>query len=123
MGFGKGVGDELTGETNADFQGIGTGMGEHPVIKSAAAAETSAVAVEGEAGAKESVDPVHRNLRQVGQGFLNAKCTRFEIKVGIFHGMEVQGIANDFWIEPAAVRVLRDEIRQIGFVRAARQTR
>ena len=54
--FRAGVRNDLIGIADADFQGIGSCVGEHAVVVAFAATESAAVWVEGEAWAEKGVD-------------------------------------------------------------------
>ena len=73
VGLREGVGDDLGIEADAGLEGVRAGLGEHPVIETAAAPEATAVEIEGEAGAEKGIDFVDRNLRSIGGGFENAE--------------------------------------------------
>ncbi len=64
VGFWKRVLDDLVWKTNANFQDPGPGFGKHPVIESAAAAETPAARVERKSGAEKRIDSADRLRRQ-----------------------------------------------------------
>ena len=69
----KGVGDDLGIEADAGLEGVRAGLGEHPVIETAAAAEAAAGPVEGEAGAEKGIDFLDGDLMSIGGGFENAE--------------------------------------------------
>lgn len=111
----EGVGHELVGKTNAEFQGVRAGGCEQSVIETAAAAETPAACVESQAGAEEGVDPRHIHFRQGGGGLADAEGARDEIEPGISHGMKHQRVTGHAGKHPEVVRMAGDELREIDF--------
>lgn len=91
MGFLERVRYDLERVTDADFQGIGTDVREHPVIIPASASQTSAVQVERKSRADESIDLSNRNLSGASSWFENA----METGLQTFTAMKRQGIAAD----------------------------
>jgi hypothetical protein len=94
--LGEGVGDDLKWETDADFEGVGSGLGEQAVVESAAAAEAVAASVEGEAGADKGVDLMERGFRRVCGGLEDGVGTGMEAVAR----MEGEVVAVDFRIDP-----------------------
>ena len=73
VGLREGVGDDLGIEADAGLEGVRAGLGEHPVIETAAAPEATAVEIEGEAGAEKGIDFLDWDLRGIGGRFENAE--------------------------------------------------
>ena len=115
VGFWKCVIDQLPGEADADFEGVGAGGGEQAVVEPSAAAEASAARVEGEAGAQERVDVFDGGLWQVGGRFADAERAKVELFRRIGHDAEYQVVAVDLRIDPAPFRVLGHQFRHVGF--------
>lgn len=113
--FGKGVRDELAGETNADSEGARSGGGEHAVVEAASAPEASARGIEGEAGAEEGVDFRCGDHGQGVDGFEDSEAAGTEFGGGILNRVEAEGFADDLWKEPATLGMAGDERPQIGF--------
>jgi hypothetical protein len=111
--FREGVGDDLEWETDADFESVGAGLGEQAVVKPAATAEAVAAAVEGEAGADESVDFVERHFRR--------SVSRFEDAVGpgleSVAWMKGEVVAVDFRIDPVQLGMMLAEEGEINLAR------
>jgi hypothetical protein len=105
----KRVRDHLKGKADADFKGIGAGLGEEAVVESAAATEAAAAGVEGEAGAEEGVDFLNRNLGAGGGGFEDAVASGTEIAAGV----EGEVVADDSRIDPGEVGAGEDGGGQI----------
>jgi len=109
VGFGEGVGYALEGETDADFQRIGAGLGEQAVVKPAAAAEAVVVIVEGEAGTDKGVDFAQRDFRGTGGGFENAEGAGNQVVTG----MKTEVVADDFREQPGEPGVVGQNSREI----------
>ena len=117
MRLGEGVGDELPGETNADFQSAGAGGRQDAVVEAFAAAEASAAGIEGEPRTEERVDLAGGNFRQGGGGFGDAEVSGEQVGLRIFHRVEDELIAEDAWVGPADFGVAGDEFQQGNFAR------
>ena len=105
VGFGKGVRNDLAGETDADFERIGADVREHPVVEPAAASETAALKIECESGADERVDVGDRHFVGPVGRFEDAEAAGLEF----FAGMKGQVVAADFWENPGGGWVLRGD--------------
>lgn len=81
--LGKGVGHDLFRGADADFQGVGAGVGEDAVVVALAAAEAGAGFIESEAGAEEDVDFGGRDFREGGGGFADGEISGKEVGGGL----------------------------------------
>lgn len=99
------------GEADSDFEGIGSGLSEYSIIKSAAATEPSAAGIEGETGANEGVDLGNGDGGGVGDGFEDPECAGEELAAEV--KAELAGV--DFREEPAYVGALARQGREIDF--------
>jgi len=114
--LGKRIRNELFREADADFQSVRPGLFEDPVVISLAAAEPSAVVVEGESGADEGVDRGGWDFREGGEGFEDGEISGKEIGGGILDLMEFQVVSfDDAGVCPADFGVMGDEIREVDF--------
>ena len=112
----KRVGDELKREANPEFVAAGSGAGEHPIVESTTAAEATAIPVEGEAGAQEGINLTDRSFWRGGRRFADAKRPDRPIE----RVVERQAFTRDFRENPAEIRALLDNRREIDFARERR---
>ena len=113
MGFWKSIRHLLGGEADADFFGIGTGLGEDAIVETFAAAEASALGIKGEAGAEKCVDLVFGNVRMGWRAFHDSEAAGGELGSGIDDGVEGERVAVDTGVGPSDLRVGGDEVFQI----------
>ena len=117
VSFRKRVGHDLTVETNTDFFGIRTGVGQHPVIESTAAAESTPANIEGETGAEKGVDLVDRNFRKGGGWLADAEGSGDQLERRILHCVKPEVIRIDARINPAVARMTGDQLREVDLSR------
>lgn len=103
MGFGEGGGDELLGETDTGFEGVGAGGFEDAVVESATATEAATGLIEGEAGAEEGVDFRRGNDWQCVNRFADSEHAFDEFGEEIANFVKDEGFAFDAGKNPAAV--------------------
>jgi hypothetical protein len=108
VSFRKRVGHDLTGETNTDFFGIRTGIGQHPVIESTAAAESTAASIEGKARTKKGVDLVDQDFGEGGGWLADTKGSGDQLERGILDGVKPEFILINARINPAVVGMAGD---------------
>lgn len=99
--LGMRVWHELVGETNADFQSIGLGLGKQAIVEPAPTTEAAALGIEGEAWAEKGVDFRWLHFREAGCGFQDAKGSRNQIPRRIRDDVEAELLAIDARIDPA----------------------
>ena len=105
--------DDLLVKGDADALGIGFGARECAIIEAFSSAEANALPIKSKSGAKEEVDLLDGNDREIWSGFGDAEGSGAEL-LGMIDLMENEGVADDAGENPAVVALAGDEIEQIG---------
>lgn len=121
VGLGKCVRHSLAGEADADFLGIGAGLGEDTIIESIATTEAPAIRIEGETGAEKGVDLDFRDERMGWRTFHDSKAAGSELGSGISDRVESERVAVDARVSPSDFGMAGDEIYQIDLAREWRK--
>ena len=93
MRFRKNIRDNLPRKTHAYPQGVRPSPGEHPVIKSPAAAETAAAWIEGESGTEKRVNLIERNDWHIRRRLAHAEGSGLGQGHRVFRMMKMKIIA------------------------------